>query len=414
VRFRRFGIIKPCARHVLVSSHMSSTFGGRFATLCCCCVDGNTGVTEFASVQPRPVMEPGMRDLERILRRRKNGIQRRSDEFQEFVSRRRNHKLRAKDGELPLRRVTHPEQIQRDAAIKVPPDSRYGGLCKEPGVLHEGDLRDTLREPISARESKKETTGEVIIASSRKEQARLGATVDPSVSPTVEAEHVVHADEESVGKEALPRVPLKWVSKYPAVRCADVDQSSQAVQEWDADGSLEEFESLASQGVDEADWKSRPSWTGRPWAMVEPMSPIEPSVGVTPWSREQQRLLDLQHAVEVLGKAFPAFDHPSTLPSGDASWEVVLCKTGQPRVGLAIKMQLPQNSLRIESIHRPSAADEWNRAHPHLAIRAGDRVLEVNDLLDDPRKMASECTKAETLRMRVVRPAESDIDSQSS
>jgi hypothetical protein len=144
--------------------------------------------------------------------------------------------------------------------------------------------------------------------------------------------------------------------------------------------------------------------------MVEPMSPTEPSVGATPWWREQQRLLDLQQAVEVLGKAFPAFDHNA--PRG-ASWEVVLCRTGQPKIGLVIKMQLQQNSLRIEDIHRPSAADDWNRAHPHLAIRVGDRVLEVNDL-DDPRKMASECTKAETLRMRVERNAENDIESQGS
>ena len=68
----------------------------------------------------------------------------------------------------------------------------------------------------------------------------------------------------------------------------------------------------------------------------------------------------------------------NTPDQDDAVWEVVLTPYSDGRLGLIMRMRPLQGMLSVESVQKPSPAEDWNNLHPDKEVLAGDMVIEVN------------------------------------
>lgn len=63
------------------------------------------------------------------------------------------------------------------------------------------------------------------------------------------------------------------------------------------------------------------------------------------------------------------------------------------------------SALLVDAVNR-GLVDVWNRKHPHLQVKAGDEIVEVNGISGDAQAVFRECKHASHLEMRILRGME--------
>jgi len=75
-------------------------------------------------------------------------------------------------------------------------------------------------------------------------------------------------------------------------------------------------------------------------------------------------------------------------------------------MGLAVRQDLDLKLLQIMSVEGgDSAATDWNKANPEVALQQGDYIISVNFRTDMPG-IVLECKKTQVLRITLQRAVE--------
>ncbi|CAK0816790.1 unnamed protein product, partial [Prorocentrum cordatum] len=88
-----------------------------------------------------------------------------------------------------------------------------------------------------------------------------------------------------------------------------------------------------------------------------------------------------------------------------AEFNVVIDKTAGQALGVEID-SLDGTSLLITAVTTGGLIQQWNDDHPELALKPGDRIVEVNGIRDDVNSIFEECSEDRILELLVVRRAQ--------
>mmetsp|Transcript_93366 Transcript_93366/g.241322 ORF Transcript_93366/g.241322 Transcript_93366/m.241322 type:complete len:193 (+) Transcript_93366:64-642(+) len=91
----------------------------------------------------------------------------------------------------------------------------------------------------------------------------------------------------------------------------------------------------------------------------------------------------------------------NNLEPGVKEWTVTIDRRHGGKLGLDVD-QLSGNVLIVDAVTGGLVGD-WNAAHPHLAIRVSDWIMEVNGLRGDGLKLVEECKKDQLIGLVVQR-----------
>lgn len=95
-------------------------------------------------------------------------------------------------------------------------------------------------------------------------------------------------------------------------------------------------------------------------------------------------------------------------PPGPKTFSFTLRKADGTGLGLNVSHQADDTELRVEGIRPEGAVEAWNRqcvgsTASEKAVLAGDRIISVNGVVNDPVKMLEECRDKQLLKLTVVR-----------
>jgi len=91
-------------------------------------------------------------------------------------------------------------------------------------------------------------------------------------------------------------------------------------------------------------------------------------------------------------------------PSPAATFSVVLRRADNVPLGLDVRGDADETCLLVESVRAGGAVEAWNKQCPDhaRAIRAGDRIVKINDA-EDSDSMRDQCVNKYLLRITLVR-----------
>mmetsp|Transcript_139859 Transcript_139859/g.389759 ORF Transcript_139859/g.389759 Transcript_139859/m.389759 type:complete len:143 (-) Transcript_139859:249-677(-) len=101
------------------------------------------------------------------------------------------------------------------------------------------------------------------------------------------------------------------------------------------------------------------------------------------------------------GTVGPAPPAASSLGRTADEYAITLDKSQGLRLGIDVDHQ-DGVSLLIETING-GLVEAWNKANPEVAVRQGDRIVEVNNVRDDVLSLVDECKQDKVLHMRLRR-----------
>merc|ERR1711976_1131385 len=78
-----------------------------------------------------------------------------------------------------------------------------------------------------------------------------------------------------------------------------------------------------------------------------------------------------------------------------------------------MKIRTAGNVLEVTKVKDEGLATTWNETHPMLAVKKGDKILEVNGKRGNADELFNECTKEQVLRL-LVQGASTDISTPTS
>jgi hypothetical protein len=89
----------------------------------------------------------------------------------------------------------------------------------------------------------------------------------------------------------------------------------------------------------------------------------------------------------------------------DCTFKILLDKRPGDNLGLEVR----DTYLYFSSISEGCLVSKWNDANPDCAVRPGDRIVQVNSVYNDHKKMISECGSADLLEIMVHRKASLEL-----
>lgn len=95
-------------------------------------------------------------------------------------------------------------------------------------------------------------------------------------------------------------------------------------------------------------------------------------------------------------------------PGGGGLFSFTLRKADRADLGLNVSHREHDKVLRVESVRPEGAVEAWNRqcvggAAAEKAVVAGDKIISVNSIAYDPKRMLEECREKQLLKLTVVR-----------
>lgn len=96
------------------------------------------------------------------------------------------------------------------------------------------------------------------------------------------------------------------------------------------------------------------------------------------------------------------------IPSGTKMFSFTLRKADGTDLGLNVSHTEDDKALTVEGVRPEGAVEAWNRqctgsTASEKAVTAGDRIVSVNGVINDPIKMLEECRDRQLLKLTVVR-----------
>jgi len=111
---------------------------------------------------------------------------------------------------------------------------------------------------------------------------------------------------------------------------------------------------------------------------------------------------------------------PAPLQLGSGTFKITLRKADDVSLGLSVNADEELNHLIVDDVLPGGAVESWNRqcigdGSGERVVVPGDRIVKVNDIEQDVKKMLEECTKKRLVKMLVTRnPAAAALSCPSS
>lgn len=110
---------------------------------------------------------------------------------------------------------------------------------------------------------------------------------------------------------------------------------------------------------------------------------------------------------------------PSTLQLGSGTFSITLRKADEVSLGLSVNADEEENkALIVEAVLAGGAVESWNRqcigdGTGERVVVPGDRIVKVNGIEHDVKKMLEECTKQRLVKLLIARNARTASAGQS-